>query len=55
MTHFLLMLLFAALVAIPFSWVGKSEAGGRLRHGVKIFFEFVIVGLAIAWILYFLP
>lgn len=55
MSHFSLMLLFAALVAIPFSWVGRPEPGGRARHGVKVFFEFVAVGLAISWLLFLLP
>ncbi|HZI17222.1 MAG TPA: hypothetical protein VEY09_01375 [Pyrinomonadaceae bacterium] len=55
MKHFLLMLLFAALVAVPFSWVGRHEAGGRVRHGLKIFFEFVAVGLALSWVLFLLP
>jgi hypothetical protein len=55
MKHFLLMVLFAALVAVPFSWVGRHESGGGVKHGVKIFFEFVGVGLAISWLLYLLP
>jgi hypothetical protein len=55
MKHFLLMILFAGLVAVPFSWVGRQDSGGRIRHGVKIFCEFVAVGLAISWLLYLLP
>jgi len=55
MKHFALMLLFAALVAVPFSWVGRHDAGSKVRHGVKIFLEFVAVGLAISWVLFLLP
>ena len=55
MTHFLLMVLFAALVAVVFGTVGREGGRPRLLYGLKIFCEFVGVGLALAWLLYWLP
>ena len=55
MTHFLLMVLFAALVAVVFGTVGREGARARALYGLKIFGEFVGVGLALAWLLYWLP
>jgi hypothetical protein len=55
MTHFLVMILFAAIVAIVFSVLGKDTPKGSLVYGLKVFAEFTLIGLAIAWILYFLP
>ncbi len=55
MRHVLVMMLFAALVAVVFGVVGRDTLGGRARYGLKIFAEFMGVGLALAWLLYFLP
>lgn len=55
MRHFFLMMLFAGLVAVSFGLVAKESSGGKLQYGFKIFFEFVGVGLILAWLMYFLP
>lgn len=55
MIHFGLMILFALLVAVVFGVVGREGEHGRVRYGFKIFLEFVIVGFALAWLLYFVP
>ena len=49
------MVLFAALVSIVFGVVGRETPRGRLVYGLKIFAEFVGVGMALAWLLYFIP
>lgn len=49
------MLLFAALVAIVFGVLGKDTPKDRVIYGVKVFAEFALIGIAIAWVLYFLP
>jgi hypothetical protein len=49
------MILFALLVAVVFGVVGREGEHGRLRYGVKIFLEFLGVGFALAWLLYFVP
>jgi len=53
--HFLVMALFAGLVAVVFGVIGRDRPGGRARYGLKVFVEFVAVGLALAWALYFIP
>ncbi len=55
MTHFLVLLLFAALVGIVFGVVGRDTARSRTLYGVKIFLEFVGVGVGLAWLLYWIP
>lgn len=55
MSHFVLMILFAGLVAVSFALVSRETSGGRLRYGFKIFLEFVGVGLILSWAMYFLP
>ena len=49
------MVLFAALVAVTFGVVGRSGTRAQALYGLKIFLEFVGVGLALAWLLYWLP
>jgi hypothetical protein len=53
--HFLMMVLFAALVAVVFGVVGRETLRERSFYGLKIFAEFLGIGLALAWLLYFLP
>src|SRR5215213_282504 len=53
--HFLLMLLFASLVAVVFGIVGREGDRGRVRYAFKIFLEFVVVGFVLAWLLYWIP
>ncbi len=49
------MAMFASVVAIVFGAVGRETAHGRFLYGLKIFFEFVGIGLIIGWILYWIP
>lgn len=53
--HFLVMVLFAAFVAIIFGIVGREKPFERCIYGAKIFAEFVGIGLVLAWVLYWLP
>ncbi|MBA3440601.1 MAG: hypothetical protein H0T92_12095 [Pyrinomonadaceae bacterium] len=55
MTHFLVMTLFALLVATVFGIVSRETVQERVRYGAKVFVEFVGVGLALAWVLYVFP
>jgi undecaprenyl pyrophosphate phosphatase UppP len=55
MTHFLLMLAFALVVAVVFGVVSKDNLKDQFRYGLRVFMEFMAVGLLIAWLLYFLP
>ena len=55
MTHFLIMILFAALVAVVFGVIGKDTPRARVTYGLKVFAEFTVIGLVIAWVLYYMP
>jgi predicted benzoate:H+ symporter BenE len=49
------MTLFAILAAIVFGAVAKDTPRERWLYGVKVFAEFMIIGLVLGWILYFIP
>lgn len=38
-----------------FGVTGRRDFKERVRYGLKVFVEFVGVGLALAWLLYLLP
>jgi hypothetical protein len=49
------MVAFAAAVSVVFGITGRRGIKERFRYGLKVFVEFVGVGLALAWLLYLLP
>jgi len=53
--HFLVMALFAALASVVFGAMGKDTTRERWLYGVKVFAEFMVIGLALSWLLYFIP
>jgi hypothetical protein len=53
--HFLVMTLFAALASIVFGSVTKDTSRERWFYGLKVFVEFIVIGLFLSWILYFIP
>lgn len=55
MRHFLLLASFAALVGVAFGAIGRESARESVLYGLKIFAEFIAIGLALAWILYWIP
>jgi hypothetical protein len=55
MRHFLVMTVFAALAAVVFGTVAKDSNSERFIYGLKVFAEFILIGLVLAWVLYFLP
>ncbi|HKQ99919.1 MAG TPA: hypothetical protein VJT09_04555 [Pyrinomonadaceae bacterium] len=55
MTHLLVMMLFAGIVALVFGVVARETLRDRVLYGLKVFAEFMGIGLALAWLLYFLP
>lgn len=55
MRHLLWIAVFAALVAIVFGAVAKGTNRHRLMYGLKVFAQFVLIGLVLGWALYFLP
>ena len=55
MRHFLVMMLFAGLAAVVFGSMAKDTRRERVIYGVKVFAEFLVIGLVLAWVLYFIP
>lgn len=55
MKHLFWMAVFASLVGIVFGVVAKGSSRDRLLYGLKVFGEFMLIGLALGWLLYFLP
>ncbi len=55
MTHLLWMAVFAGLTAVVFGVVAKGSNRDRTRYGLKVFAEFILIALALGWLLYFLP
>jgi hypothetical protein len=55
MSHLLLMLFHAGLVAVFFALLLRDRAGERVRMFVAIFASMVLGSLALAWILYPFP
>jgi hypothetical protein len=53
--HFLVMMLFATLASLVFGAMAKDTGRERMIYGVKVFAEFMVIGLLLAWILYFIP
>jgi hypothetical protein len=55
--HFILMSTFAAVVATVLAAIDpeRHEPKERVVHGLKIFGLFLAVGVAIGWVLYFIP
>lgn len=49
------MTLFAALAAVVFGAMAKDTTRDRLLYGLKVFAEFMVIGLVLGWILYFVP
>jgi hypothetical protein len=49
------MTLFAVLVSVVFGAMSKDTTRERWLYGVKVFAEFMVIGLALSWILYFIP
>ena len=49
------MTLFAALDCVVFGAMGKDTTQERLLYGLKVFAEFMVIGLVLSWILYFIP
>jgi hypothetical protein len=55
MRHFFVMTAFAFLAAVVFGAVSKDTDRDRLVYGLKVFAEFLFIGLVLSWILYFIP
>jgi hypothetical protein len=55
MTHLLYMTIFAVIVSVVFGALSRDTQKARLLYGLKVFAEFMGIGLALAFLLYFIP
>ena len=55
MIHFLYLIGFASLVATAFGAFHSGSVRERVLYGLKIFAQFVVISLALAWVFYFIP
>jgi len=53
--HFLVMTVFAVLASIVFGSIAKETPQERWLYGLKVFAEFMVIGLVLGWVLYFIP
>ena len=54
-SHFLLLLLFAALVSAVFAALSRDEPRAQLRTGALMFAGFVGTALVLGWLMYPFP
>lgn len=55
MSHFLYLIGFALFVSVCFAVFSEGTNRERLIYGGKTFLQFVLISLAIGWVLYFFP
>jgi hypothetical protein len=54
-SHFLLMLLFAFLVALVFAVLMKEQPREQIRFGAIVFGGFLVSALVLGWLMYPFP
>ena len=54
-SHLALMVVFALFVSVVFGTLMRDEPKEQLWFGAQLFTAFVVGGIALGWILYFLP
>lgn len=55
MIHFLYLIGFGFFVAVAFGVFAFGDFRQKLLYGLKIFGQFLVISLILAWIFYFLP
>lgn len=55
MIHFAYLLAFSLFISIVFGALADGDSRAKVRYGIKSFLQFVIISLAIAWLIYFIP
>lgn len=55
MIHFLYLAAFAFFVSVAFAAYSTGTPRERFLYALKIFAQFVLVSLVLAWVLYFIP
>ncbi|MFV0389875.1 MAG: hypothetical protein ACK5NT_14110 [Pyrinomonadaceae bacterium] len=55
MIHFIYLLIFASLISIAFAVFHNGDTRARVIYGLKLFAQFIVITLAMAWVFYFIP
>ena len=55
MIHFIYLVGFAFFVSVAFSIFSEGSTRDRVILGIKTFGQFVLIGMALAWLFYFIP
>jgi len=55
MSHFVLMLIYAAQISLFFSILWRRTRGDQAKLFLQIFLSLMVGGLMVAWILYAVP
>lgn len=55
LNHFQALLLFAAVISIAFAFLTKQTARDRLKYALWAFLAFVLVAVALGWLMYPFP
>ena len=55
MSHFLLMVIYAALVSVFFALLWRRGLREQGKLFLQMFLSMVVGGLALAWLMYFFP
>jgi hypothetical protein len=54
-SHFSALTIFAFCVSIVFSATSKDTVRERIRYGIFLFLSFLIVALALSWLMFPFP
>ena len=55
MIHFLYLIGFSVFVAVVFAALSSGEVKDKFFYGLKVFAQFLLISLVLAWLLYFIP
>lgn len=55
MIHFLYLVGYAFFVAVVFGVIKTGSLQERALNGLKIFVQFIVISLILAWVFYYLP
>ncbi len=52
LNHFQAMLLFALVISVAFAFLTKRPLGERLKYALWAFLAFLLVAVAVGWLMY---
>jgi len=55
LSHFQAMLFFAAVISVAFAFLTKNTWAERIKYALWSFLAFVLVAIAIGWLMYPFP